>query len=116
MPGVIGAFIPIVLFLTAGLVWITAIYLKSREKQMLIEKGLTAEDIRTFFDSKKKDNPFLLTKIGVISIFFGVGIGLGMFLEDVTTKEYWIVLCIFVSTGLGFIIANYYGRKLEKGI
>ncbi|MGE5680738.1 MAG: DUF6249 domain-containing protein [Bacillota bacterium] len=114
MPGVIGAFIPIVFFLTAGLVWITAIYLRSREKQMLIEKGLTTDDIKMFFDNKRKVNPFLLAKIGVISIFFGIGVGLGMFLDDITSKEYWTVLTIFVSTGLGFIIANFFGRKLEK--
>ncbi|MGE5399989.1 MAG: DUF6249 domain-containing protein [Ignavibacteriales bacterium] len=115
MSDVIGAFIPIVMFLVAGLVWITIIYFKSREKQMLIEKGLSPEEIKLFFETnRKKDNSFLLTKIGIISIFFGLGIGLGMHFQELYDQEYWTVLFIFTFTGVGFITANLLGRKLEK--
>ena len=113
-PEVVGVFVPIVMTLTVGLVWITIAYFKSRERQMLIERGLPAEEIKQFFEHKGKANPFLLTKIGIIAIFFGVGIGLGMYLEEATDQEYWMVLFLFTLTGLGFIVANLLGRKLEK--
>ncbi|NCS90051.1 MAG: hypothetical protein GW789_15135 [Ignavibacteria bacterium] len=47
--------------------------------------------------------------------FFGLGIGFGMFLEDVTSKEFYVPLSIFVFTGVGFILANKYGNKKEVG-
>jgi hypothetical protein len=114
MPAVIATFIPIVFFLTIGLIWITVIYFRSREKQMLIEKGLSTEEIKLFFEEKKRSNPFLLAQIGTISIFFGFGLGIGLYLEDITTKEYWIPFCLFAFTGLGFIVANIIGRRFGK--
>lgn len=111
---IIGVFIPIIFIVIVGLIVITGIYLKSRERQMLIEKGLTAEDMKAFFENKKSINPFLLARIGIICIFFGLGLGLGMFMEDVTSKEYWAPLCIFVGTGLGFVLANFFGSKFPK--
>ncbi|MGE5429808.1 MAG: DUF6249 domain-containing protein [Syntrophomonadaceae bacterium] len=113
-PDTLGVFIPIVMTLTVGLVWITVAYFKSRERQMLIERGLPAEEIKQFFERKEKSNPFLLTKLGIIAIFFGLGVGLGMYLQEATEKEFWMMLFVFTFTGLGFVIANLLGRKLEK--
>lgn len=110
----IAVFIPIIFLLVTGLVISTAIYLRSREKQMLIEKGLSPDQIKEFFAEKKNRDPYVMTKIGIVSIFFGIGLGLGMYLEDGTEQGYWVVLCLFSITGLGFVIANLLGRKLEK--
>ncbi|MCK7528040.1 MAG: hypothetical protein MZV64_65835 [Ignavibacteriales bacterium] len=52
------------------------LFYKSKEKQMLIEKGLSAEEIKKFFE-EKRDGLWLM-KIGIISIFFGLGLGIGM--------------------------------------
>jgi positive regulator of sigma E activity len=38
-----------------------------------------------------------------------------MFLQDATTKEFYVPLSIFVFTGIGFILANKYGNKKEVG-
>lgn len=111
---IIAVFIPIIFILVVGLVIATAIYLHSREKQMLIEKGLTPEQIKEFFAEKKNKDPYALTKFGIIAIFFGLGLGIGMYLEDMTDQGYWVVLFLFTLTGLGFILANLIGRKLEK--
>ena len=111
MEGVIAVFIPIVMFLIIGLVTVTYIYYKSREKQLLIEKGLSAEDIKKFFESKR--DPFLLLKIGIISIFFGIGLGIGMMSGGEETREIVTPTSIFVFTGLGFVVANLMGNKLR---
>lgn len=110
--GAIAVFIPIVMFLIIGLIWVSAIYYRSKERQMLIEKGLSAEDMKKFFEQKR--DPFWLMKAGIISIFFGIGIGLGMMTKDISGKEYWIPLMIFVFTGIGFVLANIYGNKLRR--
>jgi len=109
---VVAVFIPIVFFLVAGLVMVTFFYLKSREKQMLIEKGLSSEEIKQFYE-KKKDN-FILLKIGIISVFFGLGLGIGMALQDNLGRDYWIPLSLFTMTGLGLIVSNLAGNSMRK--
>ncbi len=112
MESVVAVFIPIIITLVIGLVLVTYFYFRSRERQMLIDKGLSADQIKEFFD-KKKDN-FTLLKIGVIVIFFGLGLGFGMMLQDATSKEYWIPFSLFVLTGIGFVVANLVSRKMTN--
>ncbi len=109
---VVAVFIPIIMTLVVGAVLIIYFYLKSKEKQMLIEKGLSAEEIKKFFE-EKRDGLWLM-KIGIISIFFGLGLGIGMMLQDATTKEYWIPFSLFVGTGIGFVVANVLSDKMKK--
>jgi uncharacterized membrane protein YkgB len=112
MEGTIAVFIPIIMLLVIGLIFVTYFYFRSRERQMLIEKGLSGEEIKQFFQ-KKKDY-FILLKIGVIAIFFGVGLGIGMLSGDEAAREIWVAPSIFVFTGLGFVIANIMGNKMRK--
>lgn len=116
---IIAVFIPIVITLVAGLVIVTAIYLKSREKQMLIEKGLDAQSIKEFFEGKNsKKDPYIWMKLGIICIGFGMGLGLGMYLQEATGMEFWVPFLLFTFTGIGFVVANISSRKLlgkEKG-
>ena len=112
MEGAIAVFIPIVMFLIIGLIWVTAIYYKSRERQMLIEKGLSAEDMKKFFEQKR--DPFLLLKFGIICIFFGIGLGIGLMSGAEETREVVTPTTIFIFTGIGFVIANIYGNKLRR--
>lgn len=112
MEGEIAVFIPIIMFLVIGLILVTYIFYRSRERQLLIEKGLNAEEIKQFFE--KRRDYFVLLKIGVISIFFGIGLGLGMLSGDEAAREIWVAPSIFVFTGLGFVIANVLGNKMRK--
>ena len=112
MQEVVAVFIPIVFFLVIGLILVTYFYLRSRERQMLIDKGLDAQSIKEFFEQKK--SPYLLLKIGIVVVAFGIGLGVGLMLQDSTYKEYWIPFTLFTMTGVGFIIANLVSRKLER--
>jgi len=109
---VVAVFIPIVMFLIIGLIWVTAIYYKSRERQMLIEKGLSADDMKKFFEQKR--DPYWLMKVGIICIFFGIGLGIGLMSGAEETREVVTPTTIFIFTGIGFVIANIYGNKLRK--
>lgn len=112
MESVVAVFIPIIITLVIGLVLVTYFYFRSRERQMLIDKGLSADQIKEFF-AQKKDNLNLL-KIGIIIFFFGLGLGFGMMLQDATSKEYWIPFSLFVLTGIGFAAANLVSRKMTQ--
>jgi hypothetical protein len=109
---VIAVFIPIVMVLVTGLVLVTYFYLRSRERQMLIDKGLSADSIKEFFESKK--DPYRLLKIGVITVAFGISLGFGLYLQDVTDKDYWTPFSIFTITGLGFVVANILANKYRN--
>ncbi|MFC2103359.1 DUF6249 domain-containing protein [Bacteroidota bacterium] len=112
MEGAIAVFIPIIMFLVIGLIIVTYVFYRSRERQMLIEKGLSGTEIKEFFN-KKKDH-FVLLKMGVIAIFFGIGLGFGMLSGDDAAREIWVAPSIFVFTGIGFVLANILGNKMRK--
>jgi len=109
---VVAVFIPIVMFLIIGLIWVTAIYYKSRERQMLIDKGLSAEDMKKFFEQKR--DPFWVLKVGIICIFFGIGLGIGLMSGGEETREVVTPTTIFIFTGIGFVLSNIYGNKLRR--
>lgn len=110
--GIIAVLIPIIAIIVIGFVIITFVYFRSREKQMLIEKGLDAASVKEYFENKR--DPYVLMKIGIIALAFGIGLGIGMILQDSTSKDYWIPLFLFVFTGLGFIVANLSAKKLGQ--
>ena len=109
---VIAVFIPIIMVLVAGAVTIIYFYLKSKERQMLIEKGLSAEEIKKFFENKR--DGLTLFKIGIISIFFGIGLGIGMLSGPEETREIITPFAIFIFTGAGFVLANVLSDKMKK--
>lgn len=111
-PAIIGVFIPIVMFLVIGIVLLSTGYFKFRERQMLIEKGLDAQSIKEFYIQKR--DPYILMKIGIISIFFGIGLGLGLYLNGETDKDFWVPFLLFTCTGIGFVVANIAGKKLDS--
>jgi putative Mn2+ efflux pump MntP len=111
-PAVIGVFVPIILFLVIGLVMVSSAFFNYRVRQTLVDKGLDAQSIKEFLEHKR--DPNALMKIGIIAITFGIGLGLGLMLQDYTDKDYWIPFALFTFTGIGFVIANIVGRKLES--
>ncbi len=106
-----AVFIPIVMFLVIGLVLVTYIYFRSRERQMMIEKGMSAEQIAELFKSKK--NPYTILKIGIITVFTGIGVGLGVYTQEVGYSDGLTPLFIITFIGLGFITAFFISRKIE---
>jgi len=106
--------IPLTFMLVTGLVISLFIHYRAKEKQFLIEKGLTPEQMLEFYSKKEnKLNSTLWLKIGVLSIALGFGIGIGNILDDYYRMEELIAFCIFVFLGLGFIGAFFVGRKFE---
>lgn len=110
--GIVALFIPIISVLVTGLVLVTYFYLRSKEKQLMIEKGLSYEQMVEMLKAKR-DNYGLL-KTGVIIFFFGVGLGIGLLIKRFTDVEEWIPFLIFVGTGIGFIVAHLAARKLSE--
>ena len=108
------ALIPMIMILVIGIVLVTYFYLRSKEKQLIIEKGIDPESIKQLYSGKfTQRSSYNLMKIGIIAVSFGIGLGLGLAADESGNKEYLVPLCIFVFTGIGFILANIIGKKLD---
>jgi hypothetical protein len=105
-------FIPIVMFLVIGVIWVSYYFFKSKEKQMMIEKGMSYEQMIEFLRTKR--NPHTWLKIGIVTMFFGIGLGVGLLIKEYTFVEEWIPFLMITFTGIGFIIAYLAERKFEK--
>ncbi len=108
--------IPMVFFLVTGLVIVTYVYFRSREKQMMIEKGLSIEQMMELLKTKR--DPFIMLKLGIIILFVGLGLGIGFLFEQWTDHQVhggWMGFWIVTMTGLGFVTAFLVTRKLKNG-
>ena len=112
MPETVAVFIPIIITLVIGIVIVVHLYLQSKEKQILIEKGLSTEEIKKFLEQKR--DGLGLMKVGIISIFFGIGLGIGLLSGPEETREIVTPFAIFISTGLGFVLANLVAVKMKN--
>ncbi|MEO8168361.1 MAG: DUF6249 domain-containing protein [bacterium] len=75
--------IPIVFFLTIGAVWGAFILTRHRERINMIEKGLTAEEIKSLYIRETtKTNPLFSLKWGMVLICVGIAIIMGIWLRD----------------------------------
>ncbi len=82
MTETIAVFIPIIFIIITGLVIVTWVYFRSKEKQMMIEKGMSYEQMIEFLKSKR--SPYTMLKIGIVLVFFGFGLGIGLLIEEAT--------------------------------
>jgi uncharacterized membrane protein YkgB len=109
---IMGPIAGITITLIIALVIASYFYFRSRERQMMIEKGLTAEQMAELFKSKR--NPYTWLKLGIIVIGAGLGIGLGVMAEQADWNDGFISLFIITFIGLGFVGAFFISRKFEK--
>ena len=101
----------ILIVLILSMVIVTYFYFRNRERQMIIEKGLTPEQINEMFKSKR--NPYIWLKLGIITIGTGLGVGFGIIAEEAGMYEGFIPLSIMSFIGLGFVGAFFVARKFE---
>ena len=109
---IMGPLTGITITLIIGLVIVTYYYFRSRERHLMIEKGLTPEQINELFKSKR--NPYNWLKLGLVIIGAGLGIGLGVIMDDMGMSDGFIPLFIITLTGVGFVAAFFISRKFEK--
>ena len=110
----VAIFVPVTFRLVTGLVLVTYFYFKSREKTMMIEKGLSYEQMMEFFKTKR--DPYSMLKLGIVVFFFGLGLGIGLLIENnsVDSEGTWIPFLLFTLTGVGFIVAFLTDESLNS--
>lgn len=115
MEGVIAVTIPIFITLVIGLVISVTVYFRSREKQMLIEKGIPPEEIKEFLRERREKDPNGWLKIGILCIFFGMGASSAGYFGEYYDNGPLAAFSFFLFTGIGFITVYFVSKKLESG-
>ena len=124
MEGTIAVFIPIIFTVVIGLVVAVSLQLKSKEKQMMIEKGLSPEQMIELLKAKEKDgkNRYYLLKSGIILIFLVIGGIVGNMIDraffysndryfhDDPVYGVWLA---FLGLGIGAVAAHFIAKKVE---
>ena len=98
-----------------GIIIFWWLYTKHRERMRLIEKGLTPEEVKSYFADAnvKPKNPYSSLKWGILLTFLGIGIFVANLLEGLYDLEEGVMMGIIVlCAGLGFLV--YYGVVSSK--
>ncbi len=104
--------VPIILFILLGAIIISYFYFDSKTKQSIIEKGLTREEMIELL--RKNRNPYTLLKLGIITLVFAIGLGLGFLFQYLTDYDEWIPFFVLLGLGAGMILAILVERKLRS--
>jgi hypothetical protein len=85
------------------------LYTRHRERMRLIEKGLTPEEVKSYFAStpsiSKPRNAFSSLKWGILITFLGLGIFIANMLEDkFNMSDGMTTGLVFIFAGVGFVL------------
>jgi uncharacterized protein DUF6249 len=124
MDSIIGEMIPIFAIIFTfgipGIIIFWYINARHRERMRLIEKGLSAEEIKKYFQNVyyRGKNPYSALKWGILLASIGLGFVLSEILNETTEMSDSITPAILLLfAGLGFLI--YYlivSKKKQNGI
>jgi flagellar basal body-associated protein FliL len=117
----IEAVIPIVAIIFTfgipGMIIFYAIYLKHKERTKLMDMGLTPQEARDYFKEtdRKPRNPYSTLKWGILFTSVGVGLFIGIILDELGFKSEITGVLVLLFAGVGFIL--YYAfvnSKMKK--
>lgn len=106
------ALIPIVLFITIGLVISLHVISRHRERQLLIEKEVDVEALKSLYHRPK--NTYATAKWALILLFGGVGLMVGVYLNDGMGRhgDGYAFASVAISVGIGLLVwQKLYGNK-----
>jgi hypothetical protein len=106
-------FVPIIFFLSVAGIWGFIILTRHKERMMMIEKGLSSEDVKAMYSRTPwKMTPLTSLKWGLIFCSIGIAVLVGMHLQSAYYFEGGIypgLMCLF--GGLALIIFYMYAQK-----
>jgi len=90
-----------------GVIVFWYLYTRHRERMRLIEKGLTPDEVKSYFanTNTKPRNPFNALKWGILLAFLGAGIFFANLLEDkYNLSDGMTTGLVFFFAGAGFVL------------
>ena len=104
--------IPIVMFITIGLVVSLHIISRHRERQLLIEKEVDVEALKKLYHRPK--NIYATAKWALMLLFGGTGlmVGINRYESMGGTNEGYVFASVAISIGIGLLVwQKLYGNK-----
>ncbi len=113
MPGIAMIFV----FGIPGALIFWSIYIKHKERTKLMDMGFSPQEARDYFKEidRKPKNPLNTLKWGILLSMIGIGLFLGILLEEAGFKDELTGVMVLLFGGLGFIIYYFVASsKLKK--
>lgn len=115
------AFIPIIAIIFTfgipGALIFWYLYIKHKERTKLMDMGLSPQEARDYFreQEKRPKNPLNTLKWGILLTMIGIGLFLGILLDEAGYKDSLSGVMVLLFGGLGFIIYYFVASsKLKK--
>ena len=104
----------VLFFFSVASIWGAIIFTRHRERVLMIDKGLTPEEIRSLYNRAVRSRPLLALKWGIIF----VSIGLAIIVSLVASEVYYVDEGIYPALialfgGLGLILFYRIAKKAE---
>lgn len=93
------------------------LYIRHKERTKLMDMGLTPQEARDYFreQEKKPKNPLGSLKWGILLTMIGLGLFIGIVLDEAGFKDELTGVMVLLFGGLGFIIYYFVASsKLKK--
>ena len=93
------------------------LYIKHKERTKLMDMGLTPQEARDYFreQEKRPKNPLNTLKWGILLSMIGIGLFIGILLDEAGFKDELTGVMVLLFGGLGFIIYYFIAStKLKK--
>jgi hypothetical protein len=108
-----GMIATVLFFFSIAAIWGAIIFTRHRERVLMIEKGLTAEEIRSLYARSVRNRPLLSLKWGIVFVAIGLAIVVSLVADQVYfVNEGIYPAMIILFAGLGLVIFYRIAKKV----
>jgi len=96
-----------------GVIIFWYIYIRHKERTKLMDMGLSPQEAKEYFreSERKPKNPYASLKWGILMTMIGIGLFIGILLDEMGFKDSLTGVMVLLFGGLGFLIYYFVIRK-----
>jgi|SRR4030095_151837 uncharacterized membrane protein YkgB len=96
-----------------GVIIFWYLYIKHKERTKLMDMGLTPQEAREYFKEteRKPKNPYSSLKWGILLTMIGIGLFIGIVLDEMGFKDSLTGVMVLLFGGIGFLIYYFVVRN-----
>ena len=96
-----------------GLIIFWYLYIKHKERTKLMDMGLSPQEAREYFKEteRRPKNPYSSLKWGILLTMIGIGLFIGIILDEMGFKDSLTGVMVLIFGGIGFLIYYFVIRK-----
>ncbi len=101
-----------------GIIIFWYIYIRHKERTKLMDMGLSAQEAKDYFREleRKPKNPYSSLKWGILMTMIGIGLFIGILLDEMGFKDSLTGVMVLMFGGIGFLIYYFVIRsKVSNG-